>query len=35
MDVKQAALVTWLLGQVDGAWKIVGLFYRDLANPGE
>jgi len=25
--------VTWLLGQRDGAWRIVGFFIRDIRNP--
>lgn len=26
-------LTTWLLGQVEGRWKIFGYFVRDLGNP--
>jgi hypothetical protein len=29
----EGELTTWLLGRVDGQWKIVGYFLRDIQNP--
>ncbi len=27
--------VTWLLGRIEDKWRIVGMFIRDISNPGE
>ena len=27
-------VVTWMLGRGEGGWQIVGLFIRDVSNPG-
>jgi hypothetical protein len=31
----QDEIVAWTLGRGDHGWKIIGLFIRDLRNPGE